>query len=170
MHHVSQKLKEPILVSVYRVAGVLSFIAGFIAAVNALTNEAFGGVFLAILGGVGACVICFGIAQVIGLIATMTANTSQLCSQLEDLSTFARTRMATATPTRSAPSIPDPLGIYSSKQGRFYYSESGDQKGPFTVQQMKQLFEDSQTTIDTPVFREGAADWAMFASFIELNV
>lgn len=46
----------------------------------------------------------------------------------------------------------------------WFYAENGEQKGPVSEEELKQLFSDGGKNVEELIWKEGMADWASFAS------
>ena len=57
----------------------------------------------------------------------------------------------------------------SSSNVRYYYSTNGEQLGPVDASDLRMMRKDGLISDDTPVFREGEAEWRSFRDYLALN-
>ena len=57
----------------------------------------------------------------------------------------------------------------SSTQVAYYYSTDGQQQGPLDAAGLRSMRKDGLITDDTPVLREGEAEWRTYRDFLALN-
>jgi hypothetical protein len=70
---------------------------------------------------------------------------------------------------RSTPAATPMTTTLSSSNVRYYYSTNGEQLGPVDASDLRMMRKDGLITDDTPVFREGEAEWRSFRDYLALN-
>jgi hypothetical protein len=70
---------------------------------------------------------------------------------------------------RSTPAASPMTTTLSSSNVRYYYSTNGEQLGPVDASDLRMMRKDGLITDDTPVFREGEAEWRRFRDYLALN-
>lgn len=93
--------------------------------------------------------------------STSAANTGNTAQTLRENLAVLAAKPATAEPS--------PVATNKLDGGQtYYYSVDGNQTGPYTAKDMRELRKAETVTADTLVFKEGDTQWRTFAQFVEL--
>ena len=155
------KYERPILTSIFTILGVVTLIGAFFClAVSVPTAIAVG----------LASIVYFGIGQVIEFLGRTAYSTERLCTIMESsVRIQSKSVEALARPSADKKSIPPPPPMPTTRPPAVYhFAMDGSNQGPFTHIDMKDFRAAGVVADDTPVFRDGEAEWRTYRDFQEL--
>jgi hypothetical protein len=165
--------ESPILTRVLDTFGWVTIILGVIGGVAMCVTESMTEGIVIIVGGVFAGIIYIGIAQAVDYLARTAHFTERLCTTLETsmlrLSKSIEFALVSSKPSTQKKSIPPPPPPSPRPPAVYHFVLDGSDQGPFTHIDMRDFRAASVVADDTPVFREGEAEWRTYRDFSELS-
>jgi hypothetical protein len=156
---------RPILTSIFYVLGALALVGAFFCIFESVSLA----IAVAIAG-----VIYFGMGQAVEYLARTARSTERLCTIMESsvVSRLKNIESLLSPTTQQAPKskIPPPPAPRTTRpEAIYHFTTDGSKQGPFTVVDMQDFRSAGVVADDTPVFREGEAEWKTFGDFPDLK-
>ena len=171
---MAKEHEEPILTKLLYVFGLVTIVGAIIGAVICTAQQSTGVGIAVGIGGVFAGIVYIGIGQAVDYLARTAQSAERLrtimeTSLLRQLKSF-EILLSAAKPSGQKKDIPPPPAQATTRlPAVFHFALDGANQGPFTSIDMRDFRAAGVVSDDTPVFREGEAEWRTYSGFQELT-